>query len=173
MSDSAWIFNSVDRQIPTGFTFNNFTPVTWDSVRYATDGMYDPAHPERLTCVNDGVHVILAQASWHNSSSGDYGIAIRKNGGAFVAEVQPGANGQFWPALECVSIHRCVAGDYFSVLVGQQTWATRTLGSDGSWFTIARIGEDTGATASGFTESQIRQMIREEIAATTLAPSAV
>lgn len=172
MTDNAWLFHSVDRTFPSNYTFNNFTHLPWDSVDHASPGMYFPEAPTRLTCINDGVHIVLAQASWHDSASGDYGIAIRKNGGVFRAETQPASTGHFWPAMQCVVIDHCNAGDYFEVLVGQMTGSNRTLGSDGSWFSIVRIPDATVA-GDGFTEAQIRQMIREEITATTLTPSAV
>lgn len=173
MSDSAWLKHSVDRTIPASFNFTGFAPVVWDTVEYATDGMYDPGNPERLTCVNDGVHVVLAQASWHKSAPGDYGIAIRKNSNLFRAETQPGSTGKFWPAMQCVAIHRCVAGDYFNVEVGQQTSSSQILGADGTWFSVVRVpepGEMGGGGGGGFTEDQIRAMIRDEIAAASLVP---
>jgi len=110
------------------------TTITFDTVLYDTDTFFSLAFPTRLTIPVDGKYDIsFGSALWDPSATGSRTIIIQKNGGptASVNIVAPVGGGGLTAQETHVRGIQCVAGDFFEVVVLQDSGGPLNLNTDG------------------------------------------
>lgn len=86
---------------------STITIISFSAVRFDNDSLWSAGSPTRLTCTEDGIYSITANAQWQNNATGFRSIAIRLDGATVisvaqlgVASVAPGG-GQACTTLAC------------------------------------------------------------------------
>jgi hypothetical protein len=129
---AARIYNSTDEPVPIHPISVPVKRLTFDSVSFDTDHLFDPAHPTALRAPISGVYVINANVSWQISgaSGGNFAVYVYVNGGAISVDQRP-------PAEETrqivTTIYRLNAGDQVEVGVAQDNAATLNANAVGAY----------------------------------------
>lgn len=122
--------------IPTGAAY--VTAVSFPTVLFDTDGMYDAGNPTRLTVQHAGVYEIQASGGFVANAAGDRAAAIKLNGATLLTQAEGRAPGVFFWAGGVAVTQVCAAGDYFELYMVQNTGANLNTGD--CFFSCFAIG---------------------------------
>jgi hypothetical protein len=88
------------------------TEVSFDSVEFDSDNMYNTANPTRITIPSDGVYQIVAQIIYSHQGTGLRAAYIELNGSIILSGQSSVANGMnnWW--INLGSINKLQKGDY-------------------------------------------------------------
>lgn len=145
----ALLYKTSDQNIATAIG----TDVTWDAADDDTEGFYDAGDPTKLTVpVGSGVRKVRVGVGieWDNAGAGSgiRTVNIRKNGGAFIGQMQLGAGvgASVLPSGESgwTPVLVVAEGDYFEVRVTQSSGITIPViaggaGGNPTWFAIEAV----------------------------------
>ena len=121
---AARIYNSTDETVPLQIAGGPVMRLSFDRVSFDTAGLFDPAHPTRLTAPVTGIYLISTNVSWQvtlSPSGLNRAVYLYVNGHAISVDQRP-------PAQETrqvvTTIYRLNAGDEVEVGVGQDEATT-------------------------------------------------
>lgn len=100
-----------------------FVPVPFDTERFDTAGLHDPAaNSTRITVAAAGLYLVGANVTWENNSTGARELNLRVNGSDFIARVvQPGDPTINTTDQAVTTLVSLAAGDYVEVVVRQNS----------------------------------------------------
>jgi len=118
--------------------------LSFDTVRFDTDGIYDSANPKRLTCKTAGKYLITGNVQWAANTAGHRVMRIYLNGTTSIADVRepPNILDQAFGQL-ITTIYDLNVGDYIELQVNQNTGADLDVVAVGNYspeFMMQRIG---------------------------------
>jgi len=108
-----------------------FTKERWD-----TSGFHSVAsNTSRLTVPagQAGQYAIAGHFGWDNNNTGDRGIAIRLNGGDFIAVLMKKAKQGDTDALSIATVYNLAVGDYVELMVEQESGGSLACETAGKW----------------------------------------
>ena len=121
---AARIYNSTNESVPLQIAGAPVMRLSFDRVSFDTAGLFDPAHPTRLTAPVTGIYLISANVSWQITSSPsglNRAVVLYVNDAAVSIDQRP-------PAQETrqvvTTLYRLKAGDEVEVGVGQDEATT-------------------------------------------------
>lgn len=116
-SKGARVYANANQIIPNG---GDGTKLSFSTVRWDTDGLFDIADPTKLTIKTDGVYIITALIEWATSANGVRYVDILLNNTDYIGiESRQGASAAIY--MHATSIYTLKAGDYIEVLVFQNS----------------------------------------------------
>lgn len=120
----ARIFHSVAQNAVAGTTV-----LTFDSERWDTDGMHDPAAPTKLTIVRAGTYLVFGTVAFQVDGTGSYRRAsILLNGLTYIARSdRPPAPAVVRPYPSPSTAWDFVAGDYVELVAEHDATSTLTV----------------------------------------------
>jgi len=120
---------------------NTDTVISWDTVNSDPNGMFNAGTPTRLTSVAAGVYVISCEIEWDANATGSRLFGVFKNGVAFTPKQNQNATGGGLTTRMniCTVEYGLAVGDYFEILMRQDSGAARTITGSCSALRI-RIG---------------------------------
>jgi hypothetical protein len=98
--------------------------VTFESTTFDIGGMWNPSFPTRLTVPpgGEGLYLVVGLAPFAANAAGQRQIQLLKNGNAINATVaNVPAAAAFTVAVEMTQLATAIAGDYFELLVYQDS----------------------------------------------------
>jgi len=115
---AARVYSSTDEPFPLQIAFGPVKNLTFDRVSFDTAGLFDPAHPTRLTAPVSGVYLITTSVSWQVSpaSGNNRAVYVWVNGRAISVDQRPPADET---RQTVTTIYRLRAGDDVEVGLGQ------------------------------------------------------
>lgn len=121
---------------------NTWVTLAFNSEHFDTDAYHDAVtNNSRLTIPSDGYYEIGANVEWEFELTGMRGLAIKRDGTTFIAEVVTAPAGL--PAHNISTIDSFTAGQYVEVQARQESGASRTLNRSANYspeFWIAKLG---------------------------------
>ena len=151
-SPAARVFHNAPQSIPNGV----WTPLTFNSERFDTDNMHDPAsNPSRLTCRTAGRYLIFAHVVFDASASGTARqVSLRLNGTGSGSPT-PSLGGDQTPAMAygkatVATAYDLAVGDYVEVVAYHDAGAALNVvvsSNDSPEFGMVRFADVGGVSA--------------------------
>ena len=106
-----------DQSIPN----NAATAASFDTVNYDTAGMFDAGSPTRLTCVESGLYLVIADTFWNPNVAGYRQSIIRENGATSIGFANQNAIATAGVSTlgNAVTIWNAVVGDFLELMLTQ------------------------------------------------------
>ena len=105
------------------------TPLSFDTVDFDVDGLYDASHPTQLVAPIAGRYLLMANVAWAGHSNGSCFLEIERNG-AVIAATCDAASSQFFtygPVQTVETIYQLAAGDVIQAAVDQNSGSSLAI----------------------------------------------
>lgn len=111
------VYHDTDQAIP----WETETTLKFNTVRWDTDNIHDPKHNTRLTCMTEGIYIIVAMCIWAKIQPLTMAqLTIKLNGGGIIATDRRNVNYslvdekamKYNPFNSCTTLWYLYEGDY-------------------------------------------------------------
>jgi hypothetical protein len=129
---AARVYSSVDQTAVTQAPFGPVKLLTFDRESFDTAGLFDPAHPTRLTAPIAGIYLITTSVSWtpHLTEGINRAVYVSVNGSVISVDQRPPA-GETRQTV--TTIYRLQPGDDVEVGFGHDAYPSGTANAVGDY----------------------------------------
>jgi hypothetical protein len=124
------VYRATAHNVGTGGTPNQ---ISFDTLDYQSEGMWNPAAPTHITCLTAGVYLFTGQVVWPSNATNFRNLAFLKNGVTVYGDSYATPSAVTVTGQNTAAHIPLNAGDYVEMYAAQNTGGVLTLPANPRW----------------------------------------
>jgi len=136
-----WTQNAqIHRAAAVSIANTTYTDVTFDTLDFDTDTMWNSGTPTRLTIHTGGVYLCVGLWQWAPNANGERQIIIFQNGANWLAMEQRANQSSFGQSMHVTAVAKLVVSDYVGLRVYQSSGGSLARQDMLPYLSVVRVG---------------------------------